>query len=424
MHNPARLLLLMSTTTYRAGAFLKAAERLGVEVVVGTEQPQVLSGTAPGRYLTLDFNQPESASGEVLSYTESQPVDAILAAEDEGLVLAALSAEPLGLVHSPYEAVATARDKYRMREALAAANVPVPEFRLISLDEDPEELAEQVRYPGVLKPLFLSASRGVVRVNQPAEFLQAYYQIREILSIPDVAVQGGPLARNMLYEGYIPGVEVAVEGLLVEGVLQVLAIFDKPDPLEGPYFEETIYVTPSRLPPDQQQAIESCTSDAARALGLKEGPVHAELRLNPSGPWVIEVAPRTIGGLCSRTLRFVDESNTGGISLEELILRHALRRRVAGWQREPLAAGVMMIPVPRTGILKSVSGLTRAKEVAMIEDIIITVPPGKFIEGMPAGNRYLGFIFARGARPEGVEGALREAHSALNFEITPMERLK
>jgi len=301
-----------------------------------------------------------------------------------------------------------------MRDVLAAAGAPSPRFAVFSIDDDPRDVARRVSFPCVVKPLFLAASRGVIRANDPVEFAAAFHRLDAILRRPEVAAQGGPLARQVLVETYIPGVEVAVEGLLSKGKLRVLAIFDKPDPLEGPFFEETIYVTPSRLPDSVQQSIVTCTAQAVAALGLEHGPIHAELRVNDQGPWILEIAPRSIGGLCSRALRFGD-----GISLEELILRHAMGLEVDSIIRERQAAGVMMIPIPQAGILKEVRGHPEAQRVEGIEEIRLTIPVGTEVIPLPEGSRYLGFIFARGETPDRVEAALREAHRRLEFIITP-----
>ena len=409
-----RLLLLMTTTTYRVSAFLEAARRLDVPVVVGSDREQALAAANPAGHLTLDFLAPEMATDAIVRFAKQYPIQAVVAADDDGAILAAMAAAALGLPHNAVDAVAAARNKHRMREVLADAGVPSPRSELVSIDEDPHDVARRVVFPCVVKPLFLSASRGVIRTDDPAQFAGAFRRLTAILRRPEVAAEGGPLAEQILVETFIPGIEVALEGLLSEGKLRVLALFDKPDPLEGPFFEETIYVTPSRLPAPLQQAIASCTEDAVRALGLQRGPVHAELRLNDQGPWVLEIAPRSIGGLCSRALRFGE-----GISLEELILRDAVGLEVVSLEREKQAAGVMMIPIPQAGILREVRGQDEARRVPGIDEIRITIPVGQEVVPLPEGTRYLGFIFARDETPDRVEAALREAHRRLTFHITP-----
>jgi hypothetical protein len=276
-----------------------------------------------------------------------------------------------------------------------------------------------ISYPCVLKPLSLSASQGVVRANNREEFLAAAMRVRRLLKSPEVLATREPNLDQMLVEGYIPGREVAVEGLLTDGVLRVLAIFEKPDPLEGPYFEETIYVTPSRLPESTQHAIEKYARDAVRALGLSHGPIHAEFRINDDGVWPLEVAPRPIGGLCARALRFSSDGASEPIGLEELLVRHALE--LPGWnsRREPVASGVMMIPVPKSGILEGVAGEDAARSIPGITELAITARLHDAIAAWPEGSSYLGFLFARGSTPEKIEQALREAHEKLSFTITP-----
>jgi biotin carboxylase len=336
----------------------------------------------------------------------------VVGVDDVTAPAAAVIAERLGLRASAPAAVGATRDKYQMRQCLAAAGVPVPRFRRIALDEATLRASRSVEYPCVLKPLALSASRGVIRANNADQFMAAFERIRALLARDDVTVTGDA-ARYLLAEEYLPGLEVALEGLLTNGELHTLALFDKPDPLEGPYFEETIYVTPSRLPASVQDSIRKTSAAACAALGLTEGPVHAELRLNDDGPWVLEVAARSIGGLCSRTLRFGT-----GMTLEEIILRHALGWPIASLQRERPAAGVMMIPIPRAGELRAVAGVDDAKSVAHVEDVVISAHIGQTLVPLPEGWQYLGFIFARAATPADVEDALRIAHARLRFEIT------
>jgi biotin carboxylase len=407
----ARLLLLLPTTTYRTEAFVEAAAKLGVDLVCASERPSTLESLAPGSLLTLPFDDPAAAAAIVADWTRARPLDAVVGVDDPTTVVAAAIAERLGLRANPPAAAAAARNKHEMRQCLAAAGVPVPRFRRLPLAEDPMLAARGVGFPCVLKPLALSASRGVIRANTVDQFVAAFHRIRALLARDDVHVTGDA-AEALLAEQYVPGLEVAVEGLLSGGTLAVLALFDKPDPLEGPYFEETLYVTPSRLPDAVQRAITATTARACQALGLTEGPVHAELRVNDDGPWVIEVAARSIGGLCSRTLRFGT-----GMSLEELILRHALGWPIETLERERRAAGVMMIPIRKRGRFHRALGVEAASRVPGVEDVTITVHPGQELVPLPEGWQYLGFIFARDASPDAVEKALREAHAHLAFEV-------
>jgi biotin carboxylase len=288
----------------------------------------------------------------------------------------------------------------------------VPRYWHFSLDENPRAVAARVTYPCVVKPVFLSTSRGVMRADNETDFVQVVQRLDQIMSDSKLARRGGALARDALVEEFIPGFEVAVEGLVTDGAFRMLAIFDKPDPLDGPFFEETIYVTPSQLPRDVQQQIVETTGAATRAMGLMKGPVHAELRVNEKGSWVIEVAARAIGGLCSGALRF-----GAGMSLEELIIRHALGEDVIRVERERQASGVMMIPIPRAGTLIEVRGVDAAKAVPDVEDVIISGHISQVLLPPPEGASYLGFIFSRAETADRVEAALRDAHSTLEFII-------
>lgn len=408
-----RLLLLIPTTSYRTRDFLEAAGRVGVQVAIGSNQDSVLSALADGLTTEIDFVDVERAIDQITSYADHQPLAAIVGVDEGTTTIAALASDRLGLPHNPPPAVAATADKHRFREVLTQAGLPQPTARLFSTDDDPSAAARQINsYPVVLKPLSLSASRGVIRADDAESFVQAFDRIRTILDETDEAT-GLHALPHILVEDYLPGGEVALEGLLISGRLHVLALFDKPDPMEGPTFEETILVTPSRLPVTTQRLVVERTAKAIQALGLVDGSVHAELRLTEAeGPVVLEIAARSIGGLCSRVLRF-----GASISLEELIIQHALGRHPASLQRETMPAGVMMLPVPRAGRLREVCGQVQARAVPAIVDLQITIAPGTAVRPLPEGDRYLGFLFAKAATPDEVEAALRRAYAYLEPRI-------
>jgi biotin carboxylase len=397
--------LVLPTSTYRAADFLEAARRLGAEVVIASEEEQTLSGAMGDRFVRIDLCEPATAADRIVSTVA--PLDGVVGVDEQGVILAAETAARLGISHNPPDAVSITRDKARMRDVLAAAGLQQPAFRVVAADDDVAAVAADVGFPCVVKPTSLAASRGVIRADSAAEAVAAAERIRAILADAEEDPHG-----PILVERFVPGAEVALEGLLRTGRLDVLAIFDKPDPLEGPYFEETIYVTPSRLPEAMQEAVADTVQRACAAIGLVEGPIHAEVRIDGDTCVLLEVAARSIGGLCSRALRF-----GAGISLEEVIIRHALGQDPGDLQRTNAASGVMMIPIPRAGVLRRVDGLDDARAVAGIEGLEITIPSGQPVQALPEGDRYLGFIFASGADPADVEAALREAHHRLHITI-------
>ncbi|MGH9034856.1 MAG: ATP-grasp domain-containing protein [Acidimicrobiia bacterium] len=412
-----RVLLLLPSATYRAPDFLAAAARLGAEVVVASDVAQTID--MGDRALVLDLADPEAAAAAVVEAARRHPIDAVVAVDDQGVLVGALAAAALGLAHNPPGAVAATRDKAAMRSALAAAGtVRQPAFTVVSpgargVPGDPgaevAAAAVGIGFPCVVKPVSLSASRGVIRVDDPAQAAAAGERVRAI-----VAEATGVGDAPLVVERYIDGTEVAVEALLRGGRLEVLAVFDKPDPLVGPYFEETLYVTPSRLPAGTQDRLVEAVAGAAAAIGLVEGPVHAELRIDAEGrPWLLEVAARSIGGLCSRALRF-----GAGVSLEELILRHALGLSLDP-VREQAASGVMMLPIPRAGTLVEVRGQEAARAVPGVAGLELSILPGRPVRPLPEGDRYLGFLFARASTPEAVESALRSAHACLEVVVDP-----
>jgi len=404
---------------YQTRAFDAAAKKLGLELVFVTDRCHQLDDPWHDRAVPVRFEAPEEAAFAVMQEQSGKRVDGVLALGDRPTLAAAYVARGLGILHNHPASVEACRSKLRLREVFRDADLPTPWFRNVPLRAIPEPALAGITYPCVLKPISLSASQGVVRVNNRNEFLAGASRLKRLLESAEIQATREPNLDRMIVEEYLPGREVAVEGLLKDGVLRVLAIFDKPDPLEGPYFEETIYVTPSRLAETEQELIKKSFTHATRALGLTHGPVHGEFRLNGRGVWPIEVAARPIGGLCARALRFQLQNETEPIGLEELLLRHALD--LPGWDaaRETVASGVLMIPVPQSGILEKVEGAEDARRVPGVTELEITTRWRDYIAAWPEGSSYLGFLFARGETPTEVENALRAGHAKLNFKLTP-----
>jgi hypothetical protein len=414
-----RILVLSSKLGYQARGFAAAADSLGIDLLFGTDRCHQLEDPWSDGALALHFEDPASAAGEIARHYSSAPPLAIFALGDRPTVTAALACELLGIDGNPPRAAELCRDKVLQREALRAAGLLVPEFVSFPLEQPLEEILPHVPFPCVVKPTGLSASQGVIRADGPEEFFSAVRRIRALLESPEIEVLREPHLHQLLAEAYIPGEEVALEGSLDAGAsgatLRPIALFDKPDPLTGPYFEETIYVTPSRHSASVQDAVLDVARKATRALGLTWGSVHAEFRLNERGTWPIEIAPRPIGGLCSRALRFGPTS----ISFEELLLRHATGLAGGNLAREAIASGVMMIPVPRSGIFERVESMDEAEAVPGVTEIRITTRRRDFVAEWPEGSSYLGFIFSRAGTPREVEAALREAHRKLHFVFSP-----
>jgi phosphoribosylaminoimidazole carboxylase (NCAIR synthetase) len=428
-----RLLLLTTTTGYQAQQFREAAERIGVPLVLASDNCHGLDNPWNDGAISVRFQKPQASAAKIREFALHQAIDGVVAIGDAPTLTAAVTARALGAeFHSP-EAVEACRNKFLARERYKAALMRVPWYMRFKVHADQHQTARAVPYPCVLKPLGLSASRGVIRADNEAEFAEAFARIRRLLQRKDVKILREESAGWIQVESFIAGREVAVEGLVSRGRLRVLAIFDKPDPLDGPFFEETIYVTPSRLNAAEQQELTRCAELAVAAVGLTHGPVHMEMRLNGEGAWMLDIAARPIGGLCAGALRFLPPRNpeschshparsegeeSAVVSLEELILRHAAGEDVSGYERESRASGVMMIPIPRAGFYEGAEGLEEAERIAGIERIDITAKLRQELVPLPEGASYLGFIFARAETPEKVERALRDAYSKLRFEIS------
>ena len=438
----SRVLLLATTTGYQVRAFGEAAERLGVDLQFATDRCHVLDDPWRDDAIAIRFHDEDGSAAAILDAARERPIDGVLAVGDRPTVIAARVLERLGLPGHPVEAAAIARNKRLTRERLRAAGLLVPWFQSVPISTESSDLEIGAPFPCVLKPLTLSGSRGVMRANDQAGLVAALDRLCALLQSPDVRGDRTDVNETALIEEFIPGQEFAVEGLMEHGTLHVLAIFDKPDPLDGPFFEETIYVTPSRAAASVQRDIVHAVRGASAAIGLRHGPIHAECRVNDRGVFVLEVAARPIGGLCARALRFngvgrispADKSGESAresagkstrplLSLEELLLRHALGETLEGWTREPDASGVMMIPIPRRGVFRSVSGVDEARALPSIEDVRITAKPDQVLVPLPEGASYLGFIFSRAAAPAEVERALRAAHARLDFTIDPEMRV-
>ena len=413
----------MPKTTYRADDFVTAADALGVELVFGSDRCHVLEqmGAAPTTRdsLALDFEDPRASVATIAEYARTKPIDGVVATDDSTATIAAAAAESLRLPHNAVEGALASKDKLHARERFASAGVRQARFTAIPVATAPGDAARLAEkdpgFPCVIKPRMLSASRGVMRCDDARDFAQKFERLARLLADPEIRGRGGEAATSILVESFVPGAEVAVEGLLTGGALEILALFDKPDPLDGPFFEETLYVQPSRLPRAILDDVVDQARRAAAALGLVEGPVHAELRVAPTGAHVLEVAARSIGGLCSRTLRF-----GSGMSLEEVLIRHALRRAGADAAHPPKragASGVLMIPIPHSGVFRGIDGVDAAKSVPGIEEITITALAGRELLALPEGSSYLGFAFARGDDAAAVEAALRAAHGKLTVHI-------
>jgi biotin carboxylase len=404
-----RILIVAATTGYQTRMFADAALRLGFEAALATDRCHVLEDPWGDRAIPVRFDDPHAAAEAI---AQAGSFDGIVAVADRPTFIAALAAEKLGLLYNSPASVDAARNKFLARQRFEAAQLPVPHYFRVPLDRDPAEAAARAAYPCVLKPLGLSASRGVIRADDSAQFTAAFRRIEALLSRPEIRAMRDEQNRYLQVESFIAGREFAIEGVLTGGQLKTLAVFEKPDPLDGPFFEETIYITPPRIDPSELIA---ATQRAIRALGLTHGPIHAELRYDGRTAWVLEVAARPIGGLCAKTLRF-----SGGMPLEELLLRHAAGEDISRSELERGASGVMMIPIDREGVYEGVEGVEAALEIPGVTEIEVTAKRGHALEPLPEGATYLGFIFARAESPEQTEQALRSAHAKLQFQIAPI----
>ena len=411
-----RVLVLSTTTGYQLRSFSDSAQRIGIELTFATDRCRNLDDPWRDEAVAVRFHEEGASLDAIENAAAAKPVDGVIAVGDRPVVLAARAAQALGVRGNAPDAAAASVNKKLARVRFEQADLPVPWFFEAPVDES-AAADPRLRFPCVIKPLGLSGSRGVMRADSVMALRAAIARLKALLSRRDVRVLRSGLEDTMLVEGFIEGRELAIEGILTDGVFRAFAIFDKPDPLDGPFFEETIYVTPSNLSDDAQQAVLREVQRAASALGLTNGPVHAECRVGADAIVILEIAARPIGGLCSKVLRFSRPDGSGTAPLEEVLLRHAVGEDVSAYTRERSAAGVMMIPIPKRGMLRRVEGIDEARRTAHVEEIDVTAKTDQLLEPLPEGASYLGFIFARAAARDEVLTALKKAHAKLRFAI-------
>ena len=406
------VILIIPSASYRTGPFMNAIRKLDLKVLVISDKSQVFSGKYPDNLIIINFNHWKDKSVEISKWAKNNGLKAVIGVDEESIVLAANLSNFLNVDHNSIESVLLTKNKYLMRTELKKTGLCSPWFKIFSIYESSNKIINEISFPCVIKPTFLSGSRGVMRVNTKKELSEGIKTLNELLSLDELRKRAGKQSDYIMIEEYIPGKEVAIEGIVSEGKLTMLAIFDKPELLEGPTFEETIIVTPSVLTKKIQYSLLETLQVVVKALGIVKGPVHAEARINRNGNYILECASRSIGGLCSKVLEF-----QGGISLEELILRSYLGRNIEKSKLIGNARGVMMMPTEKKGILKEIGGVKDALVVNGVTDLQITVKPGEKLQPLPKGDRYLGFIFAEGNNQEFVINALKNAWSKIEIVL-------
>ena len=401
-----RALLLLPSRSYRVSGFIAACSKANAEIIIGVDDEQISESLGDGLVKRFNFSDAMVGAKEVVQFADGRDFDAVIAAEEESVLVAAHAAAQLGVEHNSVESVMACRDKNLLRVALSEAGLLQPSFRFVGFDEPATGWSPR-EFPCVVKPTGLSGSCGVIRANDQSEFFHAFNRVKTIALLNSPTPQSG-----ILVEDYLPGMEIAIDALIHRGEVHLLAVFAKPDPLCGPYFPETIYLTLSQDSDVDVRGLKSVLADAVAALGLSKGPVHAEFRVNTEGIYVIEVAARSIGGQCGSCLRF-----NNGKTLEEVILEYHLGETAPPYRLDERSFGIMMLPVARNGVLRQIVGLDHARSTENVDSINITIPVGQAVESLPEGRRYLGFIFASSSKMERTEAALRKAYAALEVRI-------
>lgn len=418
----SRILVISTTTGYQLRAFAEAATCLGVDLVYASNRCHHLDDPWQDAAIPVRFEDLEGSVRAITSHSLAAGIEGVIAVGDQAAPLAAEVAVVLGLPwHEPRGARLCA-NKLLARGAWLAAGLPSPWFFALRPGDSFADVAPRLRLPCVVKPLSLSASRGVMKVGDPAAFEAAVQRVRRIVreavsSSADATFhQEGSAPATLLVEGFLEGPEYALEGVMCEGMLRVLAIFEKPEPLNGPFFEEHIYVTPPRLDGALERRGAGMVAHAALATGLRHGPIHAEFRIVDDEVYLLEVAARPIGGLCARALRCRGPEGEA-CSLEQVLLAHAAGHDLEGYSRAPGASGVAMLPIGEGGRYRRVRGQDAARSIDGIDDIVVTAKVGQLLQPLPEGASYLGFAFASGAATADVVAALERAEALLDFEF-------
>lgn len=407
-----RLLLISHHNSYRIASYIKAAKNLSLDVTIASQgKHSLVTEVADG--LHVNFDDTESALKEIIKENNKKPFAGILGSDDQTVELAAQAAKVLHLPHNPPEAAQYSHRKDLARAKLTLADRNVPFHCLLNLTKPIKNQIIDLPLPCVVKPLNMSASRGVIRVDNTEQLKVACERLRPILAdSPNIFEQ-----THILIEAYIDGIEIAYEGYLQNKKLNTITIFDKPDQLTGPYFAETIYVTPSSLDNDLQLAIKMEIEKSCKAYGLVTGSIHAECRIDKNNKvWILEIASRTIGGDCARIL---DNNN---YSLEEMAILLSIGKNIT-IKKSKKARAVMMIPIKQKGLLKRVEGLSLANKVKHIDSIDIIINQGHELIPLPEGNQYLGYIFSSADTSEKATEAIRMAYDILTFITSPIFKI-
>lgn len=369
------------------------------------------------RPTTVAVQPPEQAIEQALRLHEQTSIGAVLGYEEDATLTVAHIAAALGLPAHPVAAAEAALDKPMMKQRFAAAGIPAADFIVAADEDEAVAWAEAGGYPVVVKPCRGSASQGVIRANDEHTLRQAYRRLRRIIRDHELDNGGRPPSAHLV-ERYLPGSELSCELLLQYGAPEVITEFGKPLPLTGPYFEESIYLTPPALGAALRREVHELSMAAAKALGFYHGPAHCEIRLTPDGPKVLEIAGRLLGGACAGSFR-----DRLGEDLDALLLRSALGERITlpAPADDAPTVGALMIPVPGEGRVVAVRGDDGARRVPGVRDVSLQTEPGEIVVPFPEQACYaVGFVSASGPDEAAVVGSLGQAAAQISLELTPL----
>lgn len=408
------VIVFVSSECRAAMGPLAAAKARHFKTLVAATSRPCVDDDLVDRFLRI----PDRSSKEVAAYVERQCegllVSGVLASDDWDVVAAAMIADKLGLRFVGVETALAATNKFLMRQRLRNGGAVVPDFQCFAIGDNAGEIAKSLRFPVVIKPTYGQGSLGVIRADTVDEFEKAFQYTSRIIVDLDMRPSAVRDRSGILVEQYIPGEEYTVELLMHEGKPYSLAVFEKPDPLEGPYFEEGIYVTPIRRDEKIRSLLVEAAIRGSRALGIETGPCHCELRLSGELPYILEIAARPIGGFCSQVF-----ADLMGFDLHDLVLQNAVGLPVMPPPiADGVALGVMMLPVPGRGNLARVSGVDRALDIDGIMSVKIHVEAGSRILPYPEQSCYIGTVLATGSSADEVVARLKSAAKAVSFELT------
>ncbi len=387
-----KLLLVIPENSYKSNDFVVAAEKLGIDFLIITDSEQVSSKFSD----TVIINKFDAELNKN-NLKKLKDVTHVLPVDHSALKFSGYLVDLLEVKGNKLESINLSMNKYESRKIFnSLLDIKVNNEIIKNIDDVNTFINKNGT--SVLKPIYGTASKSVLKINNVEKNKE---QIEKLMQ--------DCFDQDLVIEEYIDGKEYALEGTIINSELKKIVIFDKPVEYKHPYFEESIYITPSELSSEAEKRVVSIVDKACKKIGLEDGPVHVEFKINENQIFIIEINPRMIGGLCSRCLSF----GLFKVSLEEIILHAFMNNELKNIELLNNYVGVLMIPTPKSGKFISINK-EELENIPNISNVEITVPEGSDLLEPPYGDKYLGFAFSQGIDKKTVNESLLTAMNLAN----------